>query len=106
MKPSSFPGFALHDTPLRDDVRRLGAWAGRMLAEQVSPAFLDQVERIRTAAIARRRQKGAPLALLSDLLDELPAAHAQWSIRINDQWRVCFVWTGGHAADVEIVDYH
>lgn len=28
------------------------------------------------------------------------------SIRINDQWRVCFVWRDGHAHDVEIVDYH
>lgn len=30
----------------------------------------------------------------------------QHSIRINDQWRVCFVWKDGHAFDVEIVDYH
>ena len=30
----------------------------------------------------------------------------QHSIRINDQWRVCFVWTADGAADVEIVDYH
>ena len=30
----------------------------------------------------------------------------QHSIRINDQWRVCFVWTAQGAADVEIVDYH
>jgi proteic killer suppression protein len=30
----------------------------------------------------------------------------QHSIRINDQWRVCFVWTGSDANDVEIVDYH
>jgi len=30
----------------------------------------------------------------------------QHSIRINDQWRVCFVWGNGHASDVEIVDYH
>lgn len=30
----------------------------------------------------------------------------QHSIRINDQWRLCFRWTSGHAADVEIVDYH
>jgi len=30
----------------------------------------------------------------------------QWSIRINDQWRVCFNWEGGHAHAVEIVDYH
>ena len=30
----------------------------------------------------------------------------QWSIRINDQWRVCFVWKDSAAWDVEIVDYH
>lgn len=30
----------------------------------------------------------------------------QHSIRINDQWRICFVWRDGHAHQVEIVDYH
>jgi len=30
----------------------------------------------------------------------------QHSIRINDQWRICFVWREGHAYEVEIVDYH
>ena len=30
----------------------------------------------------------------------------QYSLRINDQWRLCFVWRDGHAYDVEIVDYH
>ena len=30
----------------------------------------------------------------------------QWSIRINDQWRVCFRLEDGDAIDVEIVDYH
>ena len=30
----------------------------------------------------------------------------QWSIRINDQWRICFEWRDGHAFGVEIVDYH
>ena len=30
----------------------------------------------------------------------------QWSIRINNQWRICFRWQDGHAWDVEIVDYH
>ena len=30
----------------------------------------------------------------------------QFSIRINDQYRVCFRWDGNHADDVEIVDYH
>ncbi len=30
----------------------------------------------------------------------------QWSIRINDQWRICFRWDGKDAHEVEIVDYH
>ena len=30
----------------------------------------------------------------------------QHSIRINDQWRICFVWRDGNAYEVEIVDYH
>jgi proteic killer suppression protein len=30
----------------------------------------------------------------------------QYSIRVNDQWRVCFRWSEGDAYDVEIVDYH
>jgi len=30
----------------------------------------------------------------------------QYSIRINDQWRICFDWQDGHAYEAEIVDYH
>ena len=30
----------------------------------------------------------------------------QCSIRINEQWRICFTWRDGHVFDVEIVDYH
>jgi toxin HigB-1 len=30
----------------------------------------------------------------------------QWSIRINEQWRLCFRFSGGDAYDVEVVDYH
>lgn len=30
----------------------------------------------------------------------------QYSIRVNDQWRICFVWQNDDALDVEIVDYH
>lgn len=30
----------------------------------------------------------------------------QHSIRINDQWRICFAWSDGNAFDVEIIDYH
>jgi proteic killer suppression protein len=34
------------------------------------------------------------------------ARKGQYSIRINDQWRICFVWSNGNADAVEIVDYH
>jgi len=30
----------------------------------------------------------------------------QHSIRVNDQWRICFVWSRGDASDVELTDYH
>jgi len=30
----------------------------------------------------------------------------QWSIRVNERFRVCFLWTGADAEDVEIIDYH
>ena len=32
--------------------------------------------------------------------------NGQYSIRINDQWRICFIWRDDNAHDVEIVDYH
>jgi|TARA_A100001037_G_scaffold43852_1_gene34921 proteic killer suppression protein len=31
---------------------------------------------------------------------------SQYSIRINEQWRICFLWKNGDVYDVEIVDYH
>lgn len=44
---------------------------------------------------------------LSNRLEVLTGDRAgQWSIRINDQWRLCFRFADGHAYDVEIVDYH
>src|SRR5579859_4793883 len=70
------PEFAPHDAPLREDVRRLGALVGNMLAEQISPAFLDEVERIRTAAI-ERRQEDAPLDVLAGLLTGLDTGCAE-----------------------------
>lgn len=32
--------------------------------------------------------------------------HGQYSIRINDRFRICFIWQGNDAYEVEIVDYH
>ena len=44
---------------------------------------------------------------LANRLEKLAGDRAgQYSIRINDRWRVCFVWRASDAYDVEIVDYH
>jgi len=40
-------------------------------------------------------------------LEKLSGGRAgQYSIRVNDQWRICFEWKEGNADNVEIVDYH
>jgi proteic killer suppression protein len=47
------------------------------------------------------------LAPPGNRLEKLKGDRAgQYSIRINDQWRICFKWVGNKAKDVEIVDYH
>ncbi|MBN6149968.1 phosphoenolpyruvate carboxylase [Xanthomonas sp. AmX2] len=64
--------FATPDIPLRDDVRRLGALVGDLLAEQVSAQFLDEVETIRTTAIARRESDAPPSSLSEQLYGREP----------------------------------
>ncbi len=47
------------------------------------------------------------LAPPGNRLEKLKGDRAgQYSIRINDQWRICFDWVGNKAENVEIVDYH
>ena len=67
------------------------------------------------ASVARRKLRQLEIAgQLSDLrvppgnrLEVLKGNRAgQYSIRVNDQFRVCFRWTAAAAEDVEIVDYH
>jgi phosphoenolpyruvate carboxylase len=68
------------DALLREDVKRLGALVGEILAEQVAPEFLAEVEALRVAAI-RRREAGAPIAELSRRLDGLPLDRAELLVR-------------------------
>ncbi|HLE86188.1 MAG TPA: type II toxin-antitoxin system RelE/ParE family toxin [Candidatus Brocadiaceae bacterium] len=43
----------------------------------------------------------------SNRFEALKGEHkGQYSIRINDRWRICFEWRSGNAEQVEIVDYH
>ncbi|MGY6518471.1 MAG: phosphoenolpyruvate carboxylase [Lysobacteraceae bacterium] len=68
------------DELLRDDVRRLGGLVGEMLSEQVSGDFLDEVERVRVAAI-RRREEGEPADVLAASLSGLEQGHAEQLVR-------------------------
>ena len=76
----------------------------------------DHVRRfVNIAKVARRKLRQLEIAgRLDDLkvppgnrLEALKGKRSgQYSIRINDQWRVCLRWTDAGAEDVEIVDYH
>ena len=68
--------FLPHDGPLREDVSRLGAMVGRMLAEQKGEDFYQRVESVRTAAI-RRRREGRSVDALADSLAGLDAPDAE-----------------------------
>lgn len=66
-------------------------------------------------AVAERKLAQLDAAQTLEFLRSPPGNHlealkanrkGQHSIRINDQWRVCFVWTDTGPSDVEIVDYH
>ena len=68
---------------------------------------------LQRVALRKLRQLDAAVSLLDlrvppgNRLEKLSRERAgQHSIRINDQWRVCFRWAGSDAHDVEIVDYH
>jgi phosphoenolpyruvate carboxylase len=76
MEAARDPEFLPHDGPLREDVRRLGALVGQMLAEQGGQGFFERVEHVRTAAIHRRRS-GASVDALADSLTGLDAADAE-----------------------------
>src|SRR5688572_21762300 len=68
------------DALLREDVKRLGVLVGEILAEQVGPEFLAEVEALRIAAI-RRREDDAPVAPLAGMLDDLPLDRAERLVR-------------------------
>ena len=67
-----------------------------------------QVVALRKLAMLNRAEKLEDLRIPpNNKLEQLKRGRVgQWSIRINDQWRVCFRFEDGHASDVEIVDYH
>jgi len=82
----------------------------KLAAGRFSRKLPNEIQRI----AARKLKMIGDAAELNDL--RIPPANRlealkgrrkrQHSIRINDQWRICFHWSNGNATDVEIVDYH
>lgn len=74
----------------------------RKLPQDIQPVALRKL-RMLSRAVVLEDLRIPPNNRLEGLKGDRKGQH---SIRINRQWRICFVWTDGHAADVEIVDYH
>jgi toxin HigB-1 len=88
--------FRCHDTEKlfsRESVRRFKA------IERVSLRKLQQIDFAEELSDVAAPGGNRLEALRGD-------RKGQHSIRINDQWRICFVWRAGDAYEVEIVDYH
>lgn len=76
----------------------------------------QRVKRFRAfERVAQRKLRQLDIAAELRDLNSPPGNHlealkgdreGQYNIRINDQWRICFIWRNGDAYDVEIVDYH
>jgi len=85
---------------------------------ETEKVFQRQRSRKLPPDVQRRAHRKLLLVDAADLLQDLrvpPGNHlerlrkdrsGQHSIRINDQWRICFRWERGDAYDVEITDYH
>ena len=91
-------------------MRGLRCVGTRAVLERKSPQRFPAIEKV---AIRKLQQvyAAADLSFLrvppGNRLEKLHTDRmGQWSIRINDQYRICFLWEGIDAYNVEIVDYH
>ena len=75
--------------------------------QRILPAGLHQKAQIKLAILGAATNLNDLVELRGNRLEALKGDRlGQHSIRINDRYRICFVWTGTDAVDVEIVDYH
>ena len=90
-------GFADKDTERvfrRERARRLSPTVQRLAQRKL--VMLDAAESLQELRVPP-----------SNRLEKLKGDRAgQYSIRVNDQWRICFRWSQGRCFDVEITDYH
>ncbi len=86
----------------RETEKLFGRVFSRKLPHDVQRVARRKLE-ILDAAETMEDLRIPPVNRLEKLLGKRTGQH---SIRINDQWRLCFVWRENNAYDVEIVDYH
>jgi proteic killer suppression protein len=86
----------------KDTERLFNRQAVRKLGSNVQRAALRKLRQL-DAAVSLEDLRVPPGNRLERLHGDRSGQH---SIRINNQWRICFRWIGGDAHDVEIVDYH
>jgi len=91
---------------------------GRFRGEGTLRLFYGERVRRYPPALTRRTQNKLKIVYAASRLDDLAVPpgnrletlkgdrRGQWSIRINEQWRICFVWDGARAISIEVVDYH
>jgi len=90
-------GFASRETELI-----WSGWRSRKLPSDIQSIALRKLRMLNQARVLADRR--VPPA---NRLEALRGSRAgQHSIRVNDQWRICFRWSSNGASDVEIVDYH
>ena len=71
------------------------------------PQNIQQVARRKLRMLNNARSLNDLRVPPANRLEALKGSRSgQHSIRVNDQWRICFVWVDGDAVNVEIVDYH
>ncbi len=79
-------------------------WFGETVRRLVG---IEKQARLKLDALNSARDLNDLYAIPGNRLEALKGnRRGQHSIRINDQWRICFVWTSEGPIDVEIVDYH
>lgn len=82
----------------------------RLFARQYSRRFPANLQRVawRKLAILDAAEQLEDLHVPpGNRLEKLSGdRQGQYSVRINDQWRICFEWRDGNAYEVELVDYH
>jgi len=82
----------------------------RLFNDESSRKLPTQIQRVARRKLLLLNQARGMSDLQAPPGNRLEALHGnrlgQHSIRVNDQWRICFRWQGEDAFDVEIVDYH